>query len=140
MDTSAPRAQTPLSSITGSSASNSFGRDSPVFAKICEADDLINQELYEDALLPLAKAIFLSPNESILYIARAEVYLALCDIASAIQNYKKAVKLEWGPEVPPRLDWHCPTILSHPHRWLLTAHHQLLRASCLLALPPEVLP
>lgn len=99
MDTSAPRAQTPLSSITGSSASNSFGRDSPVFAKICEADDLINQELYEDALLPLAKAIFLSPNESILYIARAEVYLALCDIASAIQNYKKAVKLEWGPEI-----------------------------------------
>ena len=56
-------------------------------------------ELFEDALLPLAKAIFLSPNESILYIARAEVYLALCDIASAIQNYKKAVKLEWGLEV-----------------------------------------
>lgn len=38
-------------------------------------------------------------TESILYIARGEVCLALCDLSAAILNYKKAVKLEWGAEV-----------------------------------------
>lgn len=48
---------------------------------------------HESAITRLNKAIALSPNEDAFYAARAESFVKLCDIQSAILNYRKACQL-----------------------------------------------
>eukprot|EP01064_Diplonema_japonicum_P020609 TRINITY_DN30215_c0_g1_i1.p1 TRINITY_DN30215_c0_g1~~TRINITY_DN30215_c0_g1_i1.p1 ORF type:complete len:616 (+),score=132.48 TRINITY_DN30215_c0_g1_i1:29-1876(+) len=45
-----------------------------------------------------SKAVFLLPDEPILYVARAESCVHLCDLSSAVGNYKKAISLEREPD------------------------------------------
>jgi len=56
----------------------------------------MEQGEHDSALIPLQKAIFLCPDDPDLYIARGDVYLGVYDISSAIQNYRRADKLELG--------------------------------------------
>eukprot|EP00659_Diplonema_papillatum_P017408 gene17408-26749_t len=44
------------------------------------------------------KAIFLLPEEPILYVARAETCINLCDLSSAASNYRKATTLQSPPD------------------------------------------
>ena len=48
---------------------------------------------YERAVLCLNKAIKLQPDEASFYVSRADCYLRLADLQSAILNYKKACTL-----------------------------------------------
>ena len=49
---------------------------------------------YELALRCLNKAIHLQPQETDLYVHRAEAYLRLTDFSSAVLNYKRACVLD----------------------------------------------
>ena len=50
------------------------------------------------AYIHFSKAIFLLPTEPILYAARAESCIQLCDLTSAVSNYKKALSLQAQPD------------------------------------------
>lgn len=52
---------------------------------------------YLDALFHFSKAVFLAPNEPLPYVARAEAFTHLCDLRSAISNYRKALSLMKDP-------------------------------------------
>ncbi|KAK1939415.1 Tetratricopeptide repeat protein 16 [Phytophthora citrophthora] len=83
-----------------------------------EADALIAARDFDGALQCLTKAIFLRPEHAQLYAKRAQVYWELCDIKSAIANYRKLFAVE--PDPPQRikdqlaalLDLHAYSLLS----------------------------
>ncbi|KAL0488211.1 hypothetical protein AKO1_015342 [Acrasis kona] len=67
-----------------------------------------NKELTK-ALLCYGKSIFLEPNNSDWYKARAEIFFLLGDVKSAVSNYKKAISLneenkEWRERLSELLD------------------------------------
>jgi len=66
--------------------------------RLNDANELIARGKYESAVIHLQKAIFLCPEDPDLYIARGDAYLGVYDISSAIQNYRRADKLEQGSE------------------------------------------
>lgn len=57
------------------------------------ARKFIEEGNFEQAILEYNKIIFLAPEEPIYYIERAQVYLKIGDLGSAISNYRKATKL-----------------------------------------------
>ncbi|KAF4138041.1 Tetratricopeptide repeat [Phytophthora infestans] len=66
-----------------------------------EADARIAARDLDGALQCLAKAIFLRPEHAQLYAKRAQVYWELCDIKSAIANYRKLFAV--NPDPPQRI-------------------------------------
>lgn len=54
----------------------------------------MDTELYERAIQSFDKAINLQPKEISYFVQRAEAYLRLSDLQSAILNYKRACILE----------------------------------------------
>lgn len=62
------------------------------------AKELAREYRLEEALLEYSRAIFLDPNNPEFYKERAELYLKLADLASAIANIRKALKLRADPE------------------------------------------
>jgi tetratricopeptide (TPR) repeat protein len=58
------------------------------------AQQLSVEQHYENAVLLLSKAIALWPDDDKFYAARAECFINLCDIQSAILNYRKACLLK----------------------------------------------
>lgn len=48
---------------------------------------------YLGAIRCFSKTAFLAPGEPLPYVARAEAYAQLCDLSSAISNYRKALTL-----------------------------------------------
>ncbi|GMF09292.1 unnamed protein product [Phytophthora lilii] len=83
-----------------------------------EADMKIAAGDLDGALQCLTKAIFLRPEHSQLYAKRAQVYWELCDVKSAIANYRKLFAVD--PDPPQRtkdqlaalLDLHAFSLLS----------------------------
>lgn len=83
-----------------------------------EADARIVAKDFDGALQCLTKAIFLRPEHAQLYAKRAQVYWELCDIKSAIANYRKLFTVD--PDPPQRikdqlaalLDFHAYSLLS----------------------------
>nr|XP_032814584.1 tetratricopeptide repeat protein 16 isoform X1 [Petromyzon marinus]XP_032814585.1 tetratricopeptide repeat protein 16 isoform X1 [Petromyzon marinus]XP_032814586.1 tetratricopeptide repeat protein 16 isoform X1 [Petromyzon marinus]XP_032814587.1 tetratricopeptide repeat protein 16 isoform X1 [Petromyzon marinus]XP_032814588.1 tetratricopeptide repeat protein 16 isoform X1 [Petromyzon marinus] len=55
-----------------------------------------NHGEYEKAVLCFTKAINLTPQQTDLYVKRAEAYLELCDFQSAILGYKQALSVSRG--------------------------------------------
>jgi tetratricopeptide (TPR) repeat protein len=53
----------------------------------------------DNAIVHLTKAIALVPDEISFYVARGDCYLRLCDIQSAILNYRKACLMQPGSYV-----------------------------------------
>ncbi|KAL3668213.1 hypothetical protein V7S43_007074 [Phytophthora oleae] len=83
-----------------------------------EANARIAARDFDGALQCLTKAIFLRPEHAQLYAKRAQVYWELCDIKSAIANYRKLFAVD--PDPPQRikdqlaalLDLHAYSLLS----------------------------
>ncbi|DBA02360.1 TPA: hypothetical protein N0F65_007179 [Lagenidium giganteum] len=102
---------------------NSDGRDltNPAAAansKEEEADACLARQDLEGALHCLDKAIFLTPENTLLYAKRAEVYWELCDLHSAMANYRKLLSLDANP--PQRIKDHFAAILNvHGYSLLL---------------------
>lgn len=59
-----------------------------------KGNEFVKQKKYNDAIIMYSKCCFLNPKEPSYYIAKAEVYVQLCDIKSAIALYKKAISLD----------------------------------------------
>ncbi|OWZ22216.1 hypothetical protein PHMEG_0003106 [Phytophthora megakarya] len=86
-------------------------------AKEEEADARIAACDLDGALQCLTKAIFLRPDHAQLYAKRAQVYWEMCDVKSAIANYRKLFTVE--PDPPQRikdqlaalLDFHAYSLL-----------------------------
>ena len=51
---------------------------------------------HADAAALLSNAIYLAPDDPPLYASRAEAYTQLCDFASAVINYRRALQLRAG--------------------------------------------
>ncbi|KAG7390322.1 hypothetical protein PHYPSEUDO_008150 [Phytophthora pseudosyringae] len=66
-----------------------------------EADARIAAHDLDGALQCLTKAIFLRPEHAQLYAKRAQVYWELCDVKSAIANYRKLFAVD--PDPPQRI-------------------------------------
>ncbi|RLN70536.1 hypothetical protein BBJ28_00005208 [Nothophytophthora sp. Chile5] len=66
-----------------------------------EADRRMAARDLDGALQCLTKAIFLRPEHALLYAKRAQVYWELCDVKSAIANYRKLFSVD--PEPPQRI-------------------------------------
>ncbi|RLN66776.1 hypothetical protein BBJ29_000070 [Phytophthora kernoviae] len=62
-----------------------------------EADWRIAARDWDGALQCLTKAIFLRPDHGQLYAKKAQVYWELCDVKSAIVNYRKLFAVEPNP-------------------------------------------
>jgi Flp pilus assembly protein TadD len=83
-----------------------------------QADERIASHDFDGALQCLTKAIFLRPEYAPLYAKRAQVYWELCDVKSAIANYRKLFAVD--PDPPQRtkdllatlLDLHAYSLLS----------------------------
>uniref|UniRef100_H3HAV1 Uncharacterized protein n=1 Tax=Phytophthora ramorum TaxID=164328 RepID=H3HAV1_PHYRM len=83
-----------------------------------EADKRIAVCDLDGALQCLTKAIFLRPEHAQLYAKRAQVYWELCDVKSALANYRKLFAVD--PDPPQRikdqlaalLDLHAYSLLS----------------------------
>ncbi|CEG40991.1 FOG: TPR repeat [Plasmopara halstedii] len=75
-----------------------------------EADARIAENDLGGALQCLTKAIFLRPEHMQLYDKRAQVYIELCDIKSAIANYRKLFVVE--PNPPQRIKDQLATLLD----------------------------
>eukprot|EP01062_Namystynia_karyoxenos_P058582 TRINITY_DN50102_c0_g1_i1.p1 TRINITY_DN50102_c0_g1~~TRINITY_DN50102_c0_g1_i1.p1 ORF type:complete len:691 (+),score=176.64 TRINITY_DN50102_c0_g1_i1:81-2075(+) len=58
----------------------------------------VEAQNHEEALAHFNRAAFLVPDEPVLYVARAEVYVRLCDLKSAASNYRKALSLQPNPD------------------------------------------
>ncbi|GMF16929.1 unnamed protein product [Phytophthora fragariaefolia] len=83
-----------------------------------EGDTRIAARDLDGALQCLTKAIFLRPEHAQLYAKRAQVYWELCDVKSAIANYRKLFAVD--PDPPQRtkdqlaalLDLHAYSLLT----------------------------
>ena len=62
--------------------------------KLHRANDMIEINNYEGALVEFTKIIFFDKNIPEVYAERAEIYIKLCDFSSAISNFKKALQLK----------------------------------------------
>eukprot|EP00755_Sulcionema_specki_P009801 Sspe_Gene.44712::Locus_21950_Transcript_1_1_Confidence_1.000_Length_2050::g.44712::m.44712 len=58
----------------------------------------VGKQDYFTAMCHFSRAIFLLPDEAVLYVARAETCVNLCDLKSAVSNYKKAISLQSQPD------------------------------------------
>lgn len=56
------------------------------------ANDLIEVNNFEGALVEFQKILFFDKNIPEVYAERAEIYIKLCDFSSAIANFKKALQ------------------------------------------------
>lgn len=69
-----------------------------IMERLHKANDLLEVNDYEGALIEFNKIVFFDKNSNFLftsvaevYAERAEIYIKLCDFSSAIANFKKAV-------------------------------------------------
>ncbi|CDW77540.1 tetratricopeptide repeat protein 16 [Stylonychia lemnae] len=62
--------------------------------RLHRANDYIEVNNYEGALVEFSKIIFYDKNIPEVYAERAEIYIKLCDFSSAISNFKKAISLK----------------------------------------------
>lgn len=58
-----------------------------------EGSRCMKEGKYVEAVHFFSKAIFLCPNEPLPYISRAEAFVCLCDVRSAIANYRRALAI-----------------------------------------------
>ena len=58
-----------------------------------QAADALDKAHYSDAIALLNSALYLRPSDPELHEMRADAYLSLCDVHSALLNYRRAVKL-----------------------------------------------
>ncbi|KAH9155002.1 hypothetical protein AeRB84_002991 [Aphanomyces euteiches] len=65
--------------------------------KKAEGDTWFRQGNYEKAIICYNKACFVNPDDYLIYSARGNAYAKLCDLKSAIANYKKLLSLMSTP-------------------------------------------
>ena len=63
-----------------------------------KAKEYASEGSIEKAILEYNRVIFLSPNNSEFYEERAQLYLKLADIGSAIANLRKSLKIKPSKE------------------------------------------
>jgi tetratricopeptide (TPR) repeat protein len=59
----------------------------------------VREGSYREAVTTFSRAIFLAPGEPLPFVARGEAYAAMCDLRSAISNFRKALTLLRDPVV-----------------------------------------
>ncbi len=67
-------------------------KEQKIIERLHRANDLIEVNNYEGALVEFQKILFFDKNIPEVYAERAEIYIKLCDFSSAIANFKKALQ------------------------------------------------
>ncbi len=66
-------------------------KEQKIIERLHRANDFIEVNNYEGALVEFQKILFFDKNIPEVYAERAEIYIKLCDFSSAISNFKKAL-------------------------------------------------
>lgn len=67
-------------------------KEQKIIERLHRANDLIEVNNFEGALVEFQKILFFDKNIPEVYAERAEIYIKLCDFSSAIANFKKALQ------------------------------------------------
>lgn len=87
-------------------------KDAQVEAHMKKAQDFARGGETEKAILEYNRMLFLVPDSNAhsdpgLYIERGKLYIQLCDLSSAIANYRKSLKIRQDPAVEKQLKELC---------------------------------
>lgn len=96
----------PYLMLTKSSAFDSL-KAAKIEERLRKARDFTAQRQFDKAIFEYNRILFLSPESHEFYFQRAECYMKLCDLSSAIANVRKAYKLSRLPEYEDALSRMC---------------------------------